>query len=329
METTFTRLLGIKFPIMQAPIGPAAGPELAAAVSNGGALGSVTGWIASPDQVTSLVVAVRKLTDRPVSVNFRADIDSHSRISNAIASGAKLIHLYWGDPSPYAAAIHRGGAKLLCAVSNADEAKQALDVGADVLIAQGWEAGGHVWGTLTTLSLVPTVVDLAGSVPVLAAGGVGDGRGLAAMLALGASGVVMGTRFVASEESRAHADYKKALTTARQMDAMYVENLFDVGWPSAPHRVLRNSTTRTWEAAGRPPSGSRPNENVVVASRADGSAIRSYGASLPLIGMTGDIEALAHYAGQSVEQVRDILPAARIIDLTMRQARSALSQHKA
>ena len=329
METTFTRLFGIKFPIMQAPIGRAAGPELAAAVSNGGALGSVTGWVATPDQVTSLVDTVRKLTARPVSVNFRADVDSHSRISNAMASGAKIINLFWGDPSPYAAAIHRGGAKLLCVVSNADEAKQALDAGADALIVQGWEAGGHVRGTLTTLSLVPTVVDLADSVPVLAAGGVADGRGLAAMIVLGASGVVMGTRFVASEESRAHADYKKALTTARQTDAIYVENLFDVGWPSAPHRVLRNSTTRSWEAAGRPPSGSRPNESAVVASRADGSAIPSYAASLPVVGMSGNIEALAHYAGQSVEQVRDILPAADIIDLTMRQARSALARHKA
>ena len=215
------------------------------------------------------------------------------------------------------------------AVDNADETKRALDAGADILIAQGWEAGGHVRGTLTTFALVPTVVDLAGSVPVLAAGGVVDGRGLASMLALGASGVMMGTRFVASEESRAHPDYKKAITTARQTDAVYLKNLFEVGWPDAPHRVLRNSTVRAWEAAGSPPSGSRPNEKEVVATRPDGSPVQRYSAPHPMAGMTGNIEALAHYAGQGVERVIDILPAAKIIEATMHQAREQLSQFKA
>jgi nitronate monooxygenase len=326
METSFTKLLGIEFPIMQAPIGSAAGPQLAAAVANAGALGSITLWTAPQAHTASLVAAVLKLTDRPFAVNLRSDLNPLSHVAAAIESGARLIHLFWGDASPCSAAIHRAGAKLLCTVANADETKQALDAGADVLIAQGWEAGGHVRGTLTTLALVPTVVDLAGAVPVLAAGGVGDGRGLAAMLALGASGAVMGTRFVASEESLAHPDYKRALTSARQSDSVYVANLFDGGWPNAPHRVLRNSTVRTWEAAGRPSSGSRPDENAVVALRPDGSPIPRYGAQLPVQGMTGDIEALAHYAGQGVEQVREVLPAAEIIEVTMRQAREALSR---
>jgi nitronate monooxygenase len=314
---------------MQAPIGPAAGPELAAAVANAGALGSVTVWTAPPAETASTVGAALKLTDKPFSVNVRSDLNPLLHVTAALESGARLIHLFWGDPSPCSAAIHRAGAKLLCTVANADESKQALDAGADILIAQGWEAGGHVRGTITALALVPTVVDLAGPVPVLAAGGVAEGRGLAATLALGASGAVMGTRFVASVESRVHSDYKKALTSARQTDTIYTENLFDVGWPNAPHRVLRNSTVRTWDGAGRPPPGSRPNENAIVASRPDGSAVPSYGASLPLKGMTGNIEALAHYAGQGVEQVREILTAAEIIKVTMRQAREALSRCKA
>ena len=329
METGFTKLLAIDFPIMQAPIGGAAGPELAAGVSNAGALGSVTVWLAPPAQTASLVGATLRLTNKPFSVNVRADLSQFSHVTTAIESGAKLIHLFWGDPTPYASAIHRGGAKLLCTVANADETKQALDAGADILIAQGWEAGGHVRGTLTTFALVPTVVDLAGSVPVLAAGGVVDGRGLASMLALGASGVMMGTRFVASEESRAHPDYKKAITTARQTDAVYLKNLFEVGWPDAPHRVLRNSTVRAWEAAGSPPSGSRPNEKEVVATRPNGSPVQRYSAPHPMAGMTGNIEALAHYAGQGVERVIDILPAAKIIEATMHQAREQLSQFKA
>jgi len=329
METRFTHLLGLDVPIMQAPIGSAAGPELAAAVANAGALGSVTGWVAPPASAAALVRAVLQLTDKPISVNFRSDLESHSHIDAVLDSGAELIHLFWGDPTPYAARVHGGGAKLLCTVVDADEAKQALDAGADVLIAQGWEAGGHVRGTLTTLALVPTVVDLAGPVPVLAAGGVADGRALAAMLVLGASGVVMGTRFVASDESKAHAEYKKALTSARQTETLYVADLFDVGWPNAPHRVLRNSTVRRWEAAGRASPGARPNEGAIVAHRQDGSAIPTYGAPLPTIGLTGNIEALAQYAGQSVERVTEVLPAREIIEVTMRQAREALAGREA
>ena len=326
METGFTTMLGIEFPIMQAPIGGAAGPELAASVSNAGALGSVPAWVAPASQVASLIGAVRKLTPRPFVLNLRSDLDQLSHVTAAIESGASLINLFWGDPTPYMSTIHRGGAKVLCTISNADEAKQALDAGADILIAQGWDAGGHVRGTLTTLALVPTVVDLAGPVPTLAAGGVVDGRSMAAMLVLGASGVVMGTRFVASNESRAHPDYKAAITKARQTDAVYVANLFDVGWPNAPHRVLRNSTVRTWETAGSPPSGSRPDEGEAVAFRPDGSPILRYSSSTPTTGMTGNVEALPQYAGQGVERVGDVLPASEIVRLTMRQAREQLSR---
>jgi NAD(P)H-dependent flavin oxidoreductase YrpB (nitropropane dioxygenase family) len=329
MDTGFTKLLAIKFPIMQAPIGGAAGPELAASVSNCGALGSVAVWFLAPAQAALCVDATLKLTSKPFAVNIRADLNLLSHVTASIESGAKLIHLFWGDPTPYASTIHRAGARFACTVANAEEAKQALDAGADILIAQGWEAGGHVRGTLTTLTLVPTVVDLAGSVPVLAAGGISDGRGLAAMLTLGASGVVMGTRFVASEESRAHPEYKKAITTAGQSDAVYLNNLFDVGWPNAPHRVLRNSTVRAWEGAASPPSGSRPNEKEVVAWRPDGAAIQRYSVSLPMAGMTGNVEALAHYAGQCVEGIKEVLPAAKIVETTVHQAREQLSKCKA
>lgn len=326
METALTKLLGIDWPIMQAPIGGAAGPELAASVSNAGALGSVTVWPAPVAQAAAAVGATLKLTNRPFSVNIRADLNQFAHVAAAVDSGARLIHLFWGNPTQYASTIHRAGAKFLCTVADADETKEALDAGADVLIAQGWEAGGHVRGTISTLALVPTVVELAGSVPVIATGGVIDGYGLAAMLMLGASGVMMGTRFVASEESRAHPDYKRAITTARQSDAVYLNDLFDVGWPDAPHRVLRNSTVRTWEAAGRPPSGARPNEKEAVAARPDGTSIPRYSPPNPVAGMTGNIEALAHYAGQGVGRIKEILPAATIVETTMRQAQERLTR---
>lgn len=326
MDTTFTTLLSLRAPIMQAPMGGAAGPELAAAVSNAGALGSIPIWSVPPAQAASAIVATVALTHRPFAVNVRADLGQAAHVRAALDAGVGLIHLFWGDPTPYASAIREAGAKMIVTVADADETKQALDVGADILIAQGWEAGGHVRGTLSTVALVPTVVDLAGSVPVLAAGGIVDGRGLAAALALGAAGAVMGTRFVASVESCAHPDYKQAIIAARQVDAVYTENLFSVGWPDAPHRVLRNSTYERWRAAGSPPKGSRPDEADVVARRADGSAIPRYGVATPRNDYVGDIEAMARYAGQGVEGVREVLPAAQIVEETLREARACIAR---
>ena len=324
MHTTFTSLLSLQAPIMQAPMGGAAGPQLAAAVSNAGALGSIPIWIGPPAQAIAMIGDTSRLTHRPFAVNIRADLSQTAHVHAALDAGVTLIHLFWGDPTPYAQAIRDAGAKMIVTVADADESRQALDAGADLLVAQGWEAGGHVRGTLTTMALVPTVVDLAGTVPVLAAGGIVDGRGLAAALALGTAGVVMGTRFVASVESCAHPLYKDAIVAARQVDAVYVENLFDVGWPGAPHRVLRNSTYERWRESGSPPSGSRPGETNVVAHRPDGSPILRYGVSTPRDDFVGEVEAMARYAGQGVEAVREVLPAAQIVEETMREAHACM-----
>ncbi len=324
MKTAFTELVSINHPIMQAPIGGAAGPEIASAVSNAGALGSLTVWPAPAAQAGAAVKATAKLTSKPFSVNIRADLNQTEHIARVLDSGARIVHLFWGDPSRHASAIREGGAKLFCTVANADEAKQALDAGASALIAQGWEAGGHVRGTITTFALVPTVVELAGHVPVLAAGGIANGSGVAAALMLGASGAMMGTRFVASVESRAHEQYKEAIVAARQSDAVYFENLFDVGWPNAPHRVLRNSTVRAWEVAGRAPAGQRPNEGEPVATLPDGVPLPRYSVPHPMVGMSGNLEALALYAGQGVEQVREVLPAAAIVERVIEELRTRL-----
>lgn len=325
MQTKFTRALSLEAPLMQAPIGRSAGPLLVATVSNAGALGTLTIWGMRPAQVASAIQATAKLTRKPFAVNIRADLDQHDHVSAALESGVRLVHLFWGDPTPYVAAIHRAGAKVIAAISTADEAKQALDAGADIVIAQGWEAGGHVQGTITTLCLVPVVADLAGEVPVLAAGGIVDGRGLAAVLMLGASGAVMGTRFVASEESSAHPIYKGALVAAHQADAVHLADLFDIGWPNAPHRALRNSTVRAWEASGRPAPGSRPNEKQSIGTRADGSAIVRYAMPSPVADEAGNVEAMAHYSGQGVDGIREILPAASIVERTIQQAEQCLS----
>ena len=136
----------------------------------------------------------------------------------------------------------------------------------DVDVAQGWEAGGHDWGTVATMALVPTVVDAVASVTVVAAGGIADGRGLAAALALGADGVWIGTRFLAASETNFHARYRERLLAASETDTIYLEYLFDGGaWTDAPARVLHNKTIAAWEAAGLPSKDQRPGQDEVVA----------------------------------------------------------------
>jgi len=183
----------------------------------------------------------------------------------------------------------------------------------DVVVAQGWEAGGHVRGTVATLPLIPAVVDAVGTTPVVAAGGIADGRGLAAVLALGAAGAWIGTRFLASQEATIHPRYRELLLSATEDDTVFLEELFDVGWRKAPHRVLRNKTVETWEAAGRPPFGARPGEGEVIArSRSVGEIVR-YQTYTPGADFEGDIDALSLWAGQSVGLVSEIKPAGDIV----------------
>lgn len=196
---------------------------------------------------------------------------------------------------------------MLVQVGSGAAARAAADAGAEALIVQGVEAGGHVQSVVGLLPLLAEV-QRAVSLPVLAAGGIGDPASARAALAAGAVAVVMGTRFVASDESDAHPRYKARLLQAEARDTAFTE-LFDVGWPSSPHRVLRNSTYERWEAAGRPLSGERPGEGEEVAS-----GIPRYAANLPLASTKGDVEAMAMYAGQSVGAITEVEPAAAIVE---------------
>jgi nitronate monooxygenase len=201
----------------------------------------------------------------------------------------------------------------------------------DVVVAQGWEAGGHVRGTVATMPLIPAVVDAVGSVPVVAAGGIADGRGFAAALALGASGAWIGTRFLASNEVAIHPHYRERLLRATEDDTIYLEELFNIGWPKAPHRVLRNSTVAGWEDAGRPKTGARPGEGEVVATSKSRGPIVRYRSYTPGADAEGDIDALSLWAGQGVGLVHRVQPAAEIVREIISEAQiilDRLNQHR-
>jgi NAD(P)H-dependent flavin oxidoreductase YrpB (nitropropane dioxygenase family) len=277
----------------------------------------------SPDEIASVVVETRQQTERPFGVNLGLAWDQRERLEAVLAAGAPIVSFFWGDASSIIGEARDAGAIVFVTVGTAEEGRAAAAAGADVVVAQGWEAGGHVWGTVSTLALVPRVVDAVAPVPVVAAGGIADGRGLAAVLALGAAGAWVGTRFLVASEAAIHPDYRRRILAAGEADTFY-GTLFDRGWPDAPHRTLRNSTVDAWERAGRPASGSRPGENDEPASRPDGSAINRYASSTPTAAMAGDVEPLPHWAGQGVGLVTREESAAAIVASLVTEAQEII-----
>jgi nitronate monooxygenase len=324
VRTPLCDLLGIDAPVVLAPMGGAVTPTLAAAVSNAGGLGMLPLTWTSPDEIATVVDETRQQTERPFGVNLGLAWDQHERLAAVLAAGARIVSFFWGDASGIIGEARDAGAIVFVTVGTAEEGRAAAAAGADVVVAQGWEAGGHVWGTVSTLALVPRVVDAVAPVPVVAAGGIADGRGLAAVLALGAVGAWVGTRFLAASEAAIHPDYRRRILAAGEADTFF-GTLFDRGWPDAPHRTLRNSTVEAWEQAGRPASGSRPGEDDEPASRLDGSPINRYASSTPTAAMAGDIEPLPHWAGQGVGLVTREESAAVIVDSLVREAEEAIA----
>jgi nitronate monooxygenase len=336
LGTPLCQRLGIEHPVWCAGMGAAAGPELVAAVSEAGGLGVLGAAGAPAEEIRRRVRRVRELTGWPFGVNFiiaGADsVEDREFIRAEVAAAAEraaVVVLFWGDPAPYVEAGHRGGALVVVQVGSAAEARAAAVAGADAVIAQGVEAGGHVRGITPVWELLPQVVAAVAPLPVLASGGIGDGAGVARALRLGAQGVSLGTRFVASDEAWAHPEYKRRITASTAADTVYGE-LFDVWWPDAPHRVLRNRLVEVWEAAGRPPPGQRPGEGTPI-----GTVVRSSGQKTDwpryAVGVAGpdfdgDVDDAPLWAGQSCTVVNDIKPAALIVHDLAAGAEAAISQ---
>jgi len=325
IRTSFTQSFGIEHPIAQAPMGGSVTPELICAVCEAGGLGMQGVSWHEPAAMVAEIRAIRGRTERPFAVNLALQWDQHDRLARCLDAGAPVISLFWGNPTAYFPRLRQAKVKTIITVGSADEAKRAADLGADAICAQGLEAGGHVWSRVGTMVLLPVVADAVAPLPVIAAGGIADGRGLAAVLALGGAGVWLGTRFLATNEADAHEEWKRRIVAARETDTVHTE-LFDLGWQRAPHRVLRNSTYDRWDAGGCAPSGQRPGEGEEVARQPDGGKLLRYSDDGPKTGATGDIEATCLYAGQSAALVRDVLPAAVLVNRIVAEAEAALAR---
>lgn len=326
LRTPMCRMLGMDVPVVQAPVGSASTPELAAAVAHAGGLGMLSlTWTPSGQIQDRLDRLLLLASGRSVGVNVVLAFPIAEQLEAALTAGVRVVSTFWGDPAEVQPMIRAAGVMHLHTVGSAAEAVAAVDAGVDVVVAQGVEAGGHVWGSIPTMVLVPAVVDaVGGRVPVVAAGGIADGRGLAAVLALGAQAAWMGTRFLAAQEAATHEVYRERVVAAAETDAVHTLAFGD-GWPGAPHRALLNSTLRGWLTAGGPGAPDRPGEGEVVARDGAGAEYVRYGDMMPLPGMSGDLEAMALYAGCSAGLVHEVLPAAEIVRRTTAEARVLLS----
>jgi NAD(P)H-dependent flavin oxidoreductase YrpB (nitropropane dioxygenase family) len=327
LKTPLCRQLGIEYPLFSAGLGGGtAGPELVAAVSNAGACGVLgMGGLPAP-YIRQQIHQLRTLTNKPFGVNLLLPLLQEGQIEICLDEQVPFIVLFWGDPTPYVAEAHRRGTKVFLQAGSVEEAQAAARAGVDAIIAQGVEAGGHVKSTTALSTIVPAVVDAVKPVPVIAAGGIANGRGVVAALSLGAQAVSMGTRFLASVESGAVQAYKERVVQSRAEDTVYTL-LFDVGWPDAAHRVIRNKVIAEWEAAGCPASGQRPGEGSIVGTMpVAGTTVDmfKYMVFPPLTGFTGDIDYAVLYAGESCSLVHDIKPAAQIVRDVVREAEEAL-----
>ena len=248
IETNLCSLLGIKYPIIQGGMAWVAESTLAAGVSNAGGLGLIAAANAPVEYVREEIRKAKKLTDKPFGVNIMLLSDNAEEIAKMVCEeGVKVVTTGAGNPGKFVEMWKEHGIKIITVVASVALAKRMERSGVDAIIAEGSESGGHI-GELTTMALVPQVVD-AVSIPVIAAGGIGDGRGLAAAFALGAVGVQVGTRFLVAKECTIHQNYKNRVIAAKDSDSVVTGRL-----TGHPVRVLRNKLTRQFQLLEKDPS---------------------------------------------------------------------------
>lgn len=303
LATAFTELVGCRVPIQQAGMGGVAGPELAAAVADAGGLGMVSMVLTPAPEAGAALDALAGRTAGTVGINFLMPFLDPGLVEVA-ASRVRVAEFFYADPDPaLIRTVHDGGALAAWQVGSLAEARAAEDAGCDFVVVQGTEAGGHVRGEVGLLPLLDSVLGVL-QVPVVAAGGIATARGVAAVLAAGASAARVGTRFVATPEADAHPAYVAALLGASARDTV-LTTAFSVMWPDAPHRVLRSCVAAAGAASG----------DIVgeISAGTTRMPVPRHSVPAPTRDTTGEIAAMALYAGESVGAVTEVKPAAEVV----------------
>ncbi|MDV9176382.1 nitronate monooxygenase [Streptomyces sp. W16] len=314
LTTAFTKLFGVQHPIALAPMGGSAGGALAAAVSRGGGLGLLGSGNGERVWLARELAIVTENTTNPWGIGFLTWQTDVGAVEHALEHQPRAVMLSFGDPSPFAERIRRTGTALVIQVTDLEEARRAVDLGADVIVAQGSESGGHgARHGRSTLPFVPVVVDLAAPVPVLAAGGIADGRGVAAALALGAAGALIGTRFQATTEALVAPSTSTAIVQGHGADTER-NSILDIArgsrWPSKyTARTLGHPFLDQW----------RDRETELAT---DPHARQAYHVALS----QGDIPPLPVWAGEAVDLINDLPSATDLVNSLATQAEAALAR---
>ena len=315
LRTPLCDLLGINVPIIQAGMSVLSSAELVAAVSNAGGLGSLGAWRRPPDNLSEQLSQIREMTDKPFAVNYVVPEINDDSLNITLQAKPAVISFALDDPGENVKRAHDAGSLVVHQVTTVAQAYQAAERGVDVIIAQGGESGGF-GGSVSTLPLVPQVVDAVDPVPVVAAGGIADGRSLAAVLMLGAAGANIGTRFLASLESPISDDWKNMIIRAKSEDAIKFEALNSIspmpgtkGYGTVV-RALRTEFIDTW--LNRQEEASNQAEQL--------------GGQLMSASQEGRLHELMPVAGESSGLIEDVLPAAEIIEDMIKKAEQVLAQ---
>jgi enoyl-[acyl-carrier protein] reductase II len=315
LRTRFCELFGVEHPIIQGPIWPAASPALAVAVCNAGGLGSIAAVFSSVERVRDHLERVRELTDRPFAVNHVVPFLDEEAFAYTLEAKPAAISTSLGDPGDLVQRAHDVGALSIHQVHTVQQAEEAAERGVDAIIAQGSEAGGQGLALgVGTMALVPQVVDAVAPIPVLAAGGIADGRGLAAALLLGAQGVNIGTRFVASEEASSDAAWRERVLSSRSEEVVRFEEWQEIFPPTAPGayaatpRVLRSAFVDEWRGRGSDVREAAPKLREEL---------------LELVHEHRLDSALA-FGGQTAGMINDVAPAATIVRNMVAEAEQLL-----
>lgn len=315
LRTRICDLLGIRHPVVLGGMAGGTSPELVAAVSNAGGLGIMGVSYRSADDIRAQTARIRELTSAPFGLNLLLFAGDAAALEAVLAERPAVFSCAWpaiDQPlEEVFARAHAAGSLVMHMVSRVDEAVRAARAGADIIVAQGSEGGGHV-GVMATMAVVPLVVDAIPRMPMLAAGGIADGRGLAAALALGADGVLLGTRFLATQESPLHPNYKQAIldSDGHDTDVTEIPDLITgIVWPGAFARARRNALIREWAGREWELRLRRPAVyQAAVAARA-----------------AGDVDRGVLLIGQDAGLIRDIAPAGEVVRRIVREAHEILS----
>lgn len=324
LTTPLSERFGMTVPVVSAGMAFVAGPALAASVSEAGGLGVLGGAMAAPEELAGMIAMTRRLTTRPFGIDLVTPFVEDAHVIALAALRPAVVVFFWGTPKrAWLDRLHGAGVEVWVQAGRVAEAREAASAGVDAVIAQGSEAGGHNRAEATTMTLLPAVIRAVAPLPVLAAGGIVDGAGLVAVLAMGAEAAWCGTRFLASEEADAHPGYKQAVVEAG-VGGTRLTTLFGPEWPGEPVRALRNAAVREW--AGREAEAAAlPGEVVGLAAvGARQIPMPRFSAILPTGATTGNLSQMCLTAGESAGNIDEVLPAAAILAAMRREAEQAL-----